>query len=312
VPTRRLRHGRAPVLAALTLALLPASASAAYAPKLQVAVDPATPSAAARISTTITQAGTETANSKVVVSIPKGFGAPTDSIARLPACTTSQVNARACPESTRIGTANATAAVLGLLPVGLSGTVNWGGPTGDGRFVILVFLDNASVNQHLTLRGVISINAQGGFDTTFEGLPNQTTTRFTLVFDGGTKAVVVNPATCGTFTFAAAFTSQSGEQASATAPVAITGCPDPPVALSRVRLTTRYVSFRLGAAAKVRVLVKGPGRRIQLDRRVDAGGGTTKVRLRRRLGRGSYRVAVTATAPGATSVTKKARLTVRR
>lgn len=300
------------MLAALALAIAPAAASAAYAPKLQVSLDPATPSAAARLSTTITQGATETANRKVVVSIPKGFGAPVDSIARLPACTTAQVDARACPASTRIGSADAKAAVLGLLPVALSGSVNWGGPTGDGRFVVLVFLDNASLNQHLTLRGVIAINGQGGFDTTFDNLPNQTTTSFTLVFDGGSKAVVVNPATCGTFTFQAAFTSQNGEAATSSAPATISGCPDPPVRLTRLRATTRTVSFRLGAPAAVRVLVKGPGSRVQLDRRISAKAGTTTVRLKRKLRKGRYRIAVTATGDHATPVTKKLTFVVRR
>jgi hypothetical protein len=311
VPICRLRHGRAPALAALALAL-PATASAAYAPKLSVSIDPPSPAATSRVATTITQAGTETANKTVVVSIPAGFGVPVASLSRLPACTTLQMNARACPESTRIGSAQATAAVLGLLPVQLSGTVNWGGPTGDGRFVILVFLDNASLNQHLTLRGVISASPSGGFDTTFDGLPDQVTTSFTLVFDGGQKAVLTTPATCGDFTFKAAFTSQRGERAAAQAPVTISGCPQPAAAISRVRATRTRVSFRLGSPAVVRVLVKGPRSQVQLDRTLNARAGTTALRFRRALKPGTYRIAVTATADGASPVTVKKRVRIRR
>jgi hypothetical protein len=313
VPTRRLRHGRAPVLLALSCcALTPALASAAYAPKLSVSVDPATPSQPSRIATTISQQATETANKDVVVSIPAGFAAPVAALGALPACTTQQISARACPESTRIGSAKATAAVLGL-PIPLGGGVNWGGPTGDGRFVVIVFLDNATLNQHFALKGFISIRPDGGFDTTFNGLPNTTTTAFSLVFDGGAKAVLLTPNHCGDFPFQASFTSQNGERAQSSAPLSIGGCVTAGVPIQGLAASRSQVRFTLPAPANVRVLVKGPGDKVQLDKRVDAAAGKTTVKLKRALKKGRYRVAVTATgANGAIPLTRKLTLTVHR
>ncbi len=296
---------------ALLSALAPASASAAYAPQLSVHLDQASPGARSRIVTNVTQAAGETANRTVVVSIPKGFSVPVSTINSLPACTSEQAADRACPDSTRVGSAEAVAPVLGL-PVKLSGSVNWGGPSGNGQFAILVFLDNDGAGQHITQKGILSINAGGGFDTTFDNLPSTATTSFSLFFDGGDRALVVNPVSCGDFPFQANFTSQSGERAQSTAPVSISGCPPQAVSLDRVRLTTTQASFRLGAAATVRVLVKGPGSKVQLDRRLALQGGTNRVRLKHRLRKGSYRLSVTAMVDGAKPRTRKATLRVRR
>jgi hypothetical protein len=309
VSHRRLRHGCA--LAAAVAFAAPASALAAYAPKLSVTVDPPAPHAPSRIVSTITQAAGETASRRVVVTLPAGFAIPVQNLTALPACTTQQLNARACPESTRIGSAAATASFRGL-PVPLSGPVVWGGPTGDGRFVIEVQLNNDSANQHLTLRGVLSLNSAGGFDTTFDDLPSTATTRFSLTFDGGAKAIVLTPSQCGSYAVTASFVSQNAETAQASAPVEISGCAPPTAGLHAVKATATRLTYRLTSPAPVHAIVKGgPGDRKVVDRHQAGRAGSNRVRLPRTLRPGRYRISVLATNGDGTVQVKKARLTIR-
>src|SRR3954454_15469896 len=101
--------------AALLLAAVPATAAqAAYAPQLQVSVDPAGPGVKPRLTTVVTQQGSETANRQVVVSLPTGFAAPL-TVAQIPVCSQAQQDARACPAESRIGSAEAVAALFGTL-----------------------------------------------------------------------------------------------------------------------------------------------------------------------------------------------------
>ena len=288
-----------------------ATAQAAYAPKLAVTVDPPSPSSASRVTSVITQAPSETANKKVVVSLPAGYGIP-PTLQALPVCSPAQESARACPPESRVGSASAVAAVLGL-SVPLSGQVFWGGLIPNTRnFKLIVFLDNDQVNQHLSLEGVISIrSSDAGFDTTFDNLPNTTTSKFTLVFDGGDKAIVLTGDTCGPGVFKATFTGQGGESAESSAPVTLSGCRQPAPALSGVKLSRTGVRFTVAPAASVRVLVKDAKDRKVLDRRVDAPAGATTVKFKSKLKKGRYRTSVVATAGDSRATTKKARLTVK-
>lgn len=298
-------------MTALLLALLPAAADAAYAPKLTVSADPAGPSAPAKVTTTITQAAAETASRKVVVSIPTGFAAP-PAINTLPVCGADQIAARACPEPSRIGAAEAVVAPL-LFDITLTGSVYWGGVQPGGRFLLVVFLDNADFNQHITQRGYVSLRPDGGFDTTFDDLPTTTTKRFTLTFAGGNRAILLTPDRCGGFPFGAAFTSHSGEIAQATAPLAITGCPPVLPWLRSLHATRTAVRFRVGQAGRVRMRVaRAATSRTVLVRTVSARRGTNTVRFPRTLSPARYRITITTTpADGRPAVTKRTRLTVK-
>src|SRR3954467_15482954 len=96
--------------AALALA---GSAQAAYAPKVSLTLNPATPSAVPQITSVITQQPGETASKTVVVTFPRGFEPNFGGTATK--CPPDQENADppSCPESSQLGTAEATASVLG-------------------------------------------------------------------------------------------------------------------------------------------------------------------------------------------------------
>jgi len=302
------------ISAAAALLLAPAPALAAYAPGLDVKIAPTTPSTPPAVTSTITQAATETASKKVVVSFPAGFTAPTSKLG-VTACSADQQSTRTCGAESRIGTAAATAAVLGL-PVDLAGSVHYGGP--EGRAVkLIVYLDNDSLNQHLTVVGLVTIRSTDfGFDATFDNLPNTTTTSFTLALDGGDRSLATTPKRCGTYTFVGRFVSQSGETAESRSSVTIAGCPKVAPSVGRLELSATRVrpgtgvkfGFFLSEPARVRVVVKGgPKNRKVLDRSFDADeGDTTFKRFGKALGVGRYRIAVTAVDEDGQTATRKA------
>src|SRR3954454_23497589 len=119
--------------AGAALLLVPASAQAAYAPKLQLSLDPTTPAATPSITSVITQAAGETASKTVIVTFPKGFEPNFGGTAAK--CPPDQENADTphCPPESQLGTAEATASVAGL-PQKLSGAVYFGGPITATRF----------------------------------------------------------------------------------------------------------------------------------------------------------------------------------
>ena len=300
--------------------LAAAPAHAAYAPKLSVSLSPSTPRATPAITSTITQAAGETANKTVRVSFPAAFSIPSTPPV-IGVCSAAQEQARSCPAESQIGTADAVATVL-LLPVSLTGGVYYGGPVGT-RIKLIVFLDNASLNQHQTIEGFVEIRpSDHGFDTVFDGLPNVPTTSFRLALAGGTKSLVSTPKQCGDYAFTAQFTSQSGEQATSTSPVKIAPCASTAPSLTRLSLSPARpragrgttLTFRLDSAAQVHVTVSpaGGGRRVA-DLRFTGRVGTNRVRrLARRARPGRYRVTVAVRAPSGLTSIRRATLIVRR
>jgi hypothetical protein len=302
---------------ALCLAL-PASASAAYAPKLSVSLDPATPSTAAAITTTVTQAAGESASKTVMLSFPSGFTVPLKQ-PDLTVCSPDQEQARACPDGSRMGDASATASVLGL-PVALTGNVHFGGLVGD-RFKLIVFLDNASLNQHVTVEGLVGVRpSDAGFDAVFDNLPDQLTTTFTLHLLGQTKALALTPATCGDQVFTGRFTSHAGEQATSQANVTIAGCVPPKLVVSPLDLEPSPASTRRGTtlmfnlteAATVTLTAKHGGRQA-LRRTMTGRKGTNRVRgFGRWLKPGRYVVRVSALTGDGRSAARTKTLVLRR
>ena len=305
---------------AAALLLVPAAAHAAYAPKLDVKIDPATPSTPPAITSTITQAAGETASKTVRVSFPAGFTAPNPPV-MVDICTAEQEAARACPEGSQIGKANATASVIAL-PVQLTGTVHYGGVV-DNKIHLIVFLDNAMLNQHVTVDGFVEVRPTDfGFDTVFDGLPDQLTTSFTLALDGAPRSLAVNPVKCGDYDFAGAFTSQKGEQATSSSTVTISGCKTPPLVLSPLDLAPERpragrgatLTYNLSEDSAVIVTVKRKRGGKQVQRLTVAGhtGANSVKRVGRKLKAGSYVVRVIATAPDGRVAGQRITLTIRK
>jgi hypothetical protein len=142
----------------------------------------------------------------------------------LVACTTAQFGPpgapAGCPAASQIGTVSFTTPLIGTL----AGKVFFGAPA-NGVFPVLVAVAGHGVLVKLT--GAVTLDpANGRISTVFDDLPQVPFTSFTLTFNGGDRAVLANPTTCGTKALAATLTPWSGNAArTATASFTTTGCP---------------------------------------------------------------------------------------
>ncbi len=286
----RTRHLLAVALVAgLALA---APASAAYAPQLAVKIDPATPSTPAAISTTVTQQTGETASKTVVVNFPVGFSANLD--VKVATCSQSDADAFNCPAASQLGAATATASVV-VVPLNLTGGVYYGGVDAKTRIHLIVIL-NGDPRGPTKIDGFVKINPDGSFTSTFDNLPNVLTTSFTLSLNGGVdKALSLTPDTCGTFTFAGAFTSQNGETAKSSAPVQITGCTPTKLEIVNLALSrTGTAVFNLTAPGPGKVTISKAGRKV-VSKSFTGREGVNTVKTRHKLKPGTYVLRVSAT-----------------
>ncbi|MBA2505579.1 MAG: hypothetical protein H0V29_06490 [Thermoleophilaceae bacterium] len=214
-----MHRGR--ILTALALAAFaPASASAAFAPRMGTTLDPAQAGAPTQVTLGIGQAPGETPAKRVTVKLPPGLAA------------------NGAPVPGPIGTVEAQTEGLG--PIG--GVMTLGG---DGALTVPLSGQAGLLSQTLTARVVRRPN--GVLDLTIDGLPPVPLT--TLVFRFGTpgRALLRNPAACGPQVFESRLTSWSGEAAIAQSVAWVTGCPDP-FELSSVRLAPkRFLAVRRGA-----------------------------------------------------------------
>jgi hypothetical protein len=175
-------------------------------------------------------------------------------------------------------------------------------------------LDPTGLQQKLI--GISSLQSNGTITTVFDNLPPILATAFTLVLDGGNKALVKTPSKCGSAPVNAAFVSQTGETSSTSTPLNITGCsastgpagtsPNSPTApnsstkpLAPLRVGTPklvrsgVVTFSLSAPARVVVTVTRGGKRVG-RKTVSAKKGTNRVRLGKKVKAGRYKVSLSA------------------
>ena len=297
------------LLAAVLAAALaaPATAQAAYAPKLAVQVTPTNnPGGGIVFGTTVTQAGDEDATKMAVVHLPVGVAFHLPTLNSLTPCKRAERDAKACPEGSRIGDAVADTS-FGQL----AGGVYFG-----QDLEIYIILRNSTLallgQEPKPIVGRTVFRPDGGADTVLDDLPTDVTpTRFQLTFRGPPKQVVNAPRICGRLPFTGDFTSKNGAKVSSTAFVTFTGCRKPGVALSEVRLAPRTVrqgrnasvSYELNRDAQVEVNVRRRGRTKILGRTRFAGKeGFMRVRvITSRLTPGYFMVTVKATADGGSS-----------
>ena len=293
--------------AVLGVAVLPAAAHAAYAPKLAVQITPTNnPGGGVQFSSTVTQASDEDATKSAVVHLPVGVAFNATTLSTVPPCKHAERDAKACPENSRIGDAVADTSAGQL-----SGGVYFGealetyiilrNPT-----LALLGLEPGPITGHTVIR------PDGGADTVLDDLPTDVTpTRFRLTFHGPPKSILNAPRTCGPFPFSGDFTSKNGEKVHSATSVTFTGCQPPGVALSNVKLTPRTVrqgrnasiSYTLNRDAQVEVNVRRRGKTKILGRSRFAGKeGFLRVRVvTSRLTPGYFMVTVKATAAGKSS-----------
>jgi hypothetical protein len=253
-------------LAAAALAL-PASALAAYAPSLDVSLDPARPERAPALTFRVVQAPDDTASKTVRISLPVGFGA--SSSTQVVTCAESEESAGTCPDTSRLGTATAETA-LGEL----SGGVYLASSATVTRIVIFLRDTSGLVTQKLV--GTVQSRGDGGLDLVIGDLPQVSITSLVLDLAGGSRSLFENPSSCGDYTFTGEFLSHADERAVDAAPVEISGCSSLP-RIESVRVKPRRFRAVREAADRER-----PGHATRLTWVASETTGGTRIRVDRR------------------------------
>jgi hypothetical protein len=287
----------AAALAAVAALACPAGAQGAYAPKLEVQVDPATPNAPAALVTTLTQAPGESANRAEAIRFPKEFRFnPGFAVV---GCRRHEEDASACPESSRIGTSSAQTEFGAF-----SGPVYL---TDDFRF--LIFLRGFAGLLQSKIVGVVRVTDDGSVETVLEDLPAVRSTFAQVRMEAGPKSLILTPRRCGAYPVRGRFVSHGGELATSDAVIDVAGCDSEPriVALGARprarRVTLAWSLSEAGARTEIRLDRRIRTRPWERWRRVTsatgpAAGGSNSLRLGaarfRRLPRGLYRATLTA------------------
>jgi hypothetical protein len=306
----RGRVVRTVLLAAALGAVLgvPAAAQAAYAPKLAVTASPTNqPGGGITFSSTVTQSGDEEATKAARVRLPPGVSFDVATLNATTQCTPVQRDARACPDTSRIGSAVADTSVGQLTGGVFFGT----------KLEIYIFLHNdllAALGQDpKPIVGRTEFPPDGSLVTVLDDLPTDiTASRFQLSFNGPPKPILKSPLTsCGALPFSGTFTSKSGVKVTSTTMVTFTGCKGAAPAFSGVRLSRRTarigtnvaISYSLNRAAKIDITVRRSGRaKILGHTTFSDGAGPSRVRLiTSKLLPGNFIVTVKATADGKTA-----------
>ncbi len=291
--------------ALLAVALLaPAASLGAYAPKLAVKINPTNaPDSPIAFDSIVTQSGDEEPTASARVHFPRGVAFSVAALGRTQACTPAQRDSNACPDGSRLGTANASTAV---------GNLTGGVYLGEAA-TIYIFLKNPTLALIGKEPGPITAKTEfrpdGGTDTVLDNLPTDiTATSFELALDGPPRSVLNSPQVCGTLPFSADFVSKSGVKATSKTSVTFTGCPPVAPEITRLRLSRTRVtlgtnvalSYSLDKAAQIEITVRRSGKRKILGRtRFADGSGASRIRvITRRLTPGAYIVGVRATSDG--------------
>ena len=160
-----------------------------------------------------------------------------------------------------------------------------------GSLQLLILLRNPTFGEQ-RITGIASLRPDGGYDNTFDNLPNILVTSFTLALDGGDVALLQTPTKCGRYSMAGDYTAQDGQRATQSLPfnISCTTSRRPTIAslgLSR----TGLASFQLSRAGKVIVTLSHGGRAVR-SRTIHGKRGANRVRLAKVHPGWHYRVSV--------------------
>jgi hypothetical protein len=156
------------------------------------------------------------------VTLPEGMTLNPSAAHGLEACGDEQLAGGACPPASQVGSVSVNAP--GLPDGALAGGVYVGepeagqGPESGGEYRIFVVAEAAQYGVGLRLEGRVRANAQTGqLTASFAGAPQVPFEDLTLRFDGGSRAPLANPLSCGPIAPTAAITPYGGEAAAAAA-----------------------------------------------------------------------------------------------
>jgi len=283
-----------PAAAVLATLAVAAPASATYAPQLAVSVDAARPSQTAKFTFVVSQGPQDPGSRRIFIAIPAGFTTTTP-LSALTVCDWPHEMMRDCPAESRIGSVEDPAVFPGGT-VPLNGPMFWGGEVtpGTGIYKLIVFLDDIGLDLHPQFEAHLSKRAGGGLDLAFDELPQQPIQRFAIYFDGGRRAVIATPKTCGDYRFDGSFISRGEERASSSVTVPIRGCYVAPFGVTKLRVVKHghrwRVTFHTTRSGTLRMLLRNEKNRTVSDRRVHMRRGDNSIALPKRLRHGSYRL----------------------
>jgi hypothetical protein len=126
-----------------------------------------------------------------------------------------------CPAASKVGKVTVDSP---LLDDPLEGSVFIGQPQAGQRYRLFVTAEGRGIS--IRLKGKVDADpSTGQLTTTFRDNPQMPFSRMKLDFDGGSKAVIATPQTCGTVSGTTTFSPWSGAESVTTeAPLTITGC----------------------------------------------------------------------------------------
>lgn len=178
-------------------------ASLSFTPTLSLSASPAAADSAAAMSLAVNLPSSGQAQVKdVTVKLPEGVEVNPGAGDGLEGCALSNFGSGSslpanCPAASKIGTATVTSPLIGTL----TGDVYFGDPA-PGKFMrmLVVAQQNAGDGVRIKLIGDVDVNpATGQITTTFSNLPQTPFSQFRLDLQGGSRAVLSTPRSCGTF-----------------------------------------------------------------------------------------------------------------
>jgi hypothetical protein len=176
----------------------------------------------------VTQLGTSHVK-RVAVTLPPGATISPSAANGLAACTDAQLAAGThdpvgCPPASRVGSASIETP---LLPDRLTGGVFVGAPQPGNRYRLFLVAEGRGVT--VRLKGHVAPDpATGRITAVFDDNPQVPFSALDIAFDGGPRAVIAAPRTCGGAGGEVAYGPWSGKPAvSAPASVTVTGCTGP-------------------------------------------------------------------------------------
>jgi hypothetical protein len=190
--------------------------SLAFDPRLSGSASASSWEGATALTSTITQTGGEAATKQAQLTLPYGLKPRWDAYSR--ACTASDPST--CPASATVGSATVTTPLSATPLTGRVVVVSAGGSNVPSLAVVLPSPFG------ITLTGSSSLTSQG-FTQTFTNMPDVPLSKVVVNLDGGSDSLLVNGyALCGSSpTLNGSFTSQNAATSTASAPVAVSGCP---------------------------------------------------------------------------------------
>ncbi|MDO9407852.1 hypothetical protein [Patulibacter sp.] len=154
---------------------------------------------------------------RVAVQLPPGMTISPSAANGLQACQDAQFNKGntnpiSCPASSRIGAVKITTPVLDSP---LNGSVYVGEPLPGNRYRLFVNADGHGIS--IRLKGTVTPDPNTGqVSAVFDDNPQLPFSQFRLDFDGGSKAIIASPQTCGAVTGTGTLSPWSGTAASTT------------------------------------------------------------------------------------------------